>query len=170
MAEAGLLGPEPRTELIDGVIYRKMSQGNAHILATKLIFYALQAAFGEACHLAMQSTLALRDDAPEPDVLVLRGEPRDYEGRDPDPQADVALVVEVSDSTVRFDRGTKTGLYARYGVPEYWIVNVPGRTLEVRREPRAEGYAETRVYAEGESVPVGSGAVRVADVLPRPTS
>ena len=169
MSESGLLGPEPRTELIDGVIYQKTSQGNAHILATKLVFYALQAAFSSGCHLAMQSTLRLEDGAPEPDILVLRGDPRDYDGRDPDSRTDVILVVEVSDTTLSFDQRTKTGLYARHGVAEYWIVNVTGRTLEVRRVPRADGYAETRVYAEGESVAVGGGAVAVADVLPKPT-
>lgn len=74
----------------------------------------------------------------------------------------------MSDSTLAEDRGRKARLCAKHGIPEYWIVNVPGRTLEVRRKPRAEGYAETRVYAEGESIPVGGGAVAVADVLPKP--
>lgn len=167
MSESGLLGSEPRTELIDGVIYQKMSQGNAHILATKLVYRALLAAFGPSFDLSMQVTLRLEDGAPEPDVLVLRGDPRDYDGRDPDPRADVILVVEVSDTTLSFDQRTKASLYARHGVAEYWIVNVTGRTVEVRRHPGADGYAEALVYAEGESISAGEGAVAVADVLPK---
>ena len=79
------------------------------------------------------------------------------------------FLAEVSDSTLARDAGTKARLYGSHGVPGYWIANVPARTVAVRREPRADGYAETRVYAEGESVPVGGGAVAVADVLPKAT-
>lgn len=168
MAEFGLLPQDPGTELIDGVIYRKMSQGNAHILATKLIFRALLAAFGPDFDLSMQTTLPLGDSsAPDPDVLVLRGEPRDYDGRDPDPTTDVVLVVEVSDSTLATDRNAKVRLYAAHGVPKYWIVDLRHRTLEVRRRPYGEGYAETLVLSEGESVTIGNGTIAVADVLPK---
>lgn len=100
-------------------------------------------------------------------MLVLRGGPRDYEDRDPDPAVDVVLAIEVSDSSLAFDRKRKAVPYAHHGVPDYWIVNLRERTLEVRRGPGEEGYAEARVYAEGESVPVGGRSIRVADVLPR---
>lgn len=162
------MGKEPRTELIDGLIVCKMPGGNAHFLAVSLVFYALQAAFGVGHHLRMQSSLPLSDEAmPEPDVVVLRGSPRDYDGRDPDPTRDVALVVEVSATTLSYDRTTKTALYARHGVPEYWIVDLTARTLEVRRRPLGGGFAETRVYVEGEAIPIREGEIAVTDLLPR---
>ena len=166
MAEKGFLGEGSRTELIDGNILDKMPQGNAHILAVKLLFYALQAAFSEESHLAVQSTLPLSDDAmPEPDLLVLQGGPRDYSGRDPDPKADILLLVEVSDTTLTFDRTDKTRLYAANGVPEYWILDLRHRTLEIRRRPLGEGYAETLILQADETVTVGNGTILVADVL-----
>lgn len=171
LAEAGYLGDEPRTELIDGQILQTMPQGNAHVLAVSLVFYALQAAFGGGYHLRSQSSLPLGEEAmPEPDVVVLRGSPRDYDGREPDPREDIVLVVEVSDSTLAFDRTIKTALYARHGVPEYWIVDLPHHTLEVRRRPLDEGYAETLILREDESVAIGGGTVAVFDVLPKPAA
>ena len=120
MAEKGFLGEGSRTELIDGKILDKIPQGNAHILAVSLLFYALQTAFGKDDHIRTQSTLPLSDDAiPEPDLLVLRGGPRDYKGRDPDPKTDILLLVEVSDTTLAFDRVDKVRLYAANGIPEY---------------------------------------------------
>ncbi len=168
LAETGFLEGGPRTELIDGLILEKIPTGNAHVLAVKLVFYALAAAFAEGHHLAMQTSLPLSDDAePEPDVFVLRGSPRDYDGRDPDPRSDVALIVEVSDSTRAYDRGGKVRLYAQHGIAEYWVVDLRQRTIEVRRRPLGEGYAETRVFAEGESVSVAAGAIAVAEVMPQ---
>lgn len=168
MAEVGLLPEDSGTELIGGVIYERMPQGRPHNLALKLAYYALQAAFGPGFHLAIQMSFPLNEEGePEPDALVLRGAPRDYGDRDPDPATDVIVALEVSVTSLAFDRTEKSALYARHGVPEYWIVNVPERTVEVRRYPRPEGYAETRVYAEGESVPAGGGVVAVTDVLPK---
>lgn len=168
MAQAGILEEGPGTELIEGLIYRKMSQGRPHILAVKLVFWALHAALGDGYDLSMQTSLPLGDhNEPEPDILVLRGEARDYEDRDPDPANDVILAVEVSDSTLQADRTSKVSLYARFGIPEYWIIDVQHRTLEIRRRPFREGYAETLVLMEQQSVTVGNGVIRVADVLPK---
>ena len=157
-----------RVELIEGLIYTKMAHNLRHITAIRLVIEALQAAFGSGFSVSGQLPVGFGEISKvEPDVLVLKGRARDYDGRYPDPATEIALLVEVSDSSLLRDAGTKAALYAAHGVPEYWIVNVPGRTVEVRRAPRAEGYAETRVYAEGESIAVGDGAVPVADVLPK---
>ena len=157
-----------RVELIDGLIYRKMSQNEPHISALDAVFAALQEAFGPGFYLRMQAPLKYGDhNAPEPDVYVLRGTWRDYDGRRPDPVTDVPLVVEVSDASLAKDRRVKAGLYARAGLPEYWIVNLRDRTLEVRRKPEAGEYTETLVLHEGKSVGIGNGTVAVSDVLPR---
>ena len=166
MAEVGLLTEGPGTELIEGLIYPKMPQGRAHILAARSIVAALRAIFAEGFDVNAQFPLPLGENEPEPDVLVLRGGPRDYEARDPDPRTDVVLAVEVSDTTLAFDRRTKAALYARHGVPEYWIVNLREKTLEIRRKPTPEGYAETTVLGADGKATIGEGTVAVSDVLP----
>ena len=157
-----------RAELIDGLIYTKMGQNDPHAFALRYSFRVLAGVFGIGFEITVQCPLKLGDGGkPEPDLLVLRGQTEDYEERRVDPPADVELLVEISDSSLAYDRGTKANLYARHGVPEYWIVNLPNRTVEVRRLPRADGYAEIRIYAEGESVSVNGGEVSVADLLPK---
>ena len=157
-----------RVELIEGLIYTEMGQNLPHIASLRRMTRALRVVFGEGFDVSGQLPIELGTDSKvEPDILVLRGSVEDYDARFPDPATDMVLLVEVSDSSLVRDAGAKAALYARHGVPEYWIVNVSGRTVEVRREPRSDGYAETRVYAEGESVPVRGGTVGVADVLPK---
>ena len=159
-----------RFELIEGQIYEKMPQNEPQILALWAVFAALQEAYREGHFLSQQVPLKLgTQSAPEPDVTVLHGTWRDYDGRRPDPLIDVPLVVEVSDSTLADDRGRKARLYAKHGIPEYWIVNLQARTLEVRRRPVEDAYAETLVYREGETAMANGKTVAVADLLPRTT-
>jgi Uma2 family endonuclease len=104
---------------------------------------------------------------PRPDVTVLPGAFDDY--ADAPLASAVLLLVEVSDTTLRYDRGTKAALYATDGIPDYWLVNLRARTLEVRRRPEGGEYLLLDVSHEGESVaPLSApGApVRVADLLP----
>lgn len=165
----GLFAEGERVELIEGLIYTEMGQNLPHITAIRLVSEALRDALGSGFNVSGQLPIELSGASKvEPDVLVLKGTARDYDGRYPDPTTDIAVLVEVSDTSLSRDTGLKARLYASHGVPEYWVVNVPDRTVEVRREPRSGGYAETRVYEEGESVPTGNGMVAVADVLPKP--
>ena len=159
-----------RVELIDGQIYEKMGQNEPHIHAMRGVFAALLQAFGPGFNLSMQIPLRVgAKSGPEPDITVLRGNWREYENRPLDPLRDVALVVDVSDSSLARDRGFKARLYAQLGIREYWIVNLRDRTLEVRRQPdpESESYVESTVHREGQSVVVGNGTVAVTDVLPK---
>ena len=157
-----------RVELIAGLIYTRMGQNDPHIFALHYALDALRAVFGEGHTLMIQAPTRFETDTKvEPDIMVLKGRVEDYEGRRVNPAEDVALLVEVSDSTLLRDQTLKAGLYANQGVPEYWIVNLPNRTLEVRRLPRPEGYAEIRIYAEGERVSVNGGEIPVTDLLPK---
>lgn len=159
-----------RLELIDGLIYTKMGQNDPHIYALHFAFDALRAVFGPDFAVLMQASLKIGEDAkPEPDLAVLKGRLGDLQGQRLRPASDILLLVEVSDTTLNQDRNLKASLYARHEVPEYWIVNLQNRTLEVRRRPRPElgEYAETIVFREGESVPAGDGEVAVADLLPK---
>ena len=169
LAEQNILGPEERTELIYGRIITRMSPiSRPHSLSVAITADALEAAFGNTA--AVEDQLAIHLDSglePQPDMVVLRGSSRDYL-EVPRP-ADVLLLVEVSYSTLRYDRDTKSGMYAENGISEYWIVNLHSRTLEVYRQPEGDAYISLRVYDETEVVaPLAApnAPVRVADLLP----
>ena len=106
---------------------------------------------------------------PEPDVAVVRGVIRDYTERRPDPARDILLLVEAANSSVKGDTTVKAAIYARHGLPEYWVVAIPTRQLIVHRQPTAEGYADVQTYEENALVfPLArpDAQVRVADLLP----
>ena len=157
-----------RAELIDGLIYTRMGGNDPHYFTLLYALRTVQALFApEYLVVPQMPTRFVGGSKVEPDIMVLKGRVEDYEGRRVKPSEDVTLLVEVSDSTLLRDQTLKAELYAKQGVPEYWIVNLPSRTLEVRRLPRPEGYAEIRIYAEGESVSMNGGEIVVADLLPK---
>jgi Uma2 family endonuclease len=172
LADAGYFGPEARVELIEGEVLQKVGQGNAHIYSVTALAEALRTVFGGDYLVRQQLALPLAARSqPEPDVSVLRGPAERYDGRDPSLE-DVALVVEVSDSSLAFDRGPKLAMYARAGIGEYWILNLVDRRLEVHRRPLAElgAFGDVTLVGEGEGVgplAVPDGRVDVARLLPR---
>ena len=169
LAELEILAPDERTELIYGRIIKRMSpMSRPHGAGVGKTTAALRAVFGDEHGVEDQVSLQLGSGLqPFPDVMVLLGTIDDYP--DVPLASDVLLLVEVSDTTLRYDRGTKAALYAADGIPEYWIVNLRARTLEVRRQPEGGEYVSLDVYGEGEAVaPLAAPAspVRVADLLP----
>jgi Uma2 family endonuclease len=116
----------------------------------------------------VQLPIALSEDSePEPDVAVVKGAIEDYEVQHP---TTAVLVVEVADSTLRFDQTRKSVMYAAAGVPEYWVLNLVDRTLDVYRSPQASGYPTLQRLGAGDFVsPVTSPAARlpVADLFPK---
>ncbi len=166
LQDAGLL-EAGRYELLAGEIVLKMAQGRLHIFVAMRLFNLLIRLFG-AEHVQSQSSVPLDDENdPEPDVAVLRGTLADYLDRELGP-SDALLLVEVANTTLRTDRAVKALLYARAGVKEYWIANIPERTLEVYREPGADGYQRVTRYSTGESVTplTASEAIYIADIFP----
>lgn len=164
-----------RLELLDGLLVVNEPQGSAHAAIVAQIGQVLAVAFGSGWHARLHAPIALDDDSePEPDVAIVAGECRDYEGAHP---STAALVVEVADSSLRLDRRLKAGLYARASLPEYWIVNLVAGALEVHRAP--EPMADTAygaVYRFVKSLrppatvtPLAAPGkrIRVADLLPR---
>jgi len=132
MADVGLFRDQ-RVELIEGTIVQMPPQKNFHMIAIGLAEKALQAAFGPRHWLRIQGPLHLgRQSAPEPDLAVVPGGPRDYAAGHP---TSALLIVEISDTTLAYDRGRKASLYARAKVADYWIVNLIHGRLEVRRNP-----------------------------------
>jgi len=169
LAELEILAPDERTELIYGRIIKRMSpMGRPHSAGVGKTAAALRAAFGDDYAVENQVSMQLgRGLEPFPDVMVLPGTIDDYP--DVPLASDVLLLVEVSDTTLRYDRGTKAAMYAADGIPDYWLVNLRARTLEVRRQPESGEYLSLDVYGEGESVaPLAApdALVRVADLLP----
>jgi Uma2 family endonuclease len=137
MIGAGILGENQHVELIGGRIVEMSPEGPHHAGAIDLGAEALRAVFGGGYTVRVQHPLIVDPaDEPEPDLAVVRGAPRDH--LDEHPRA-AALVVEVSESSLEYDRTEKALLYARAGFPEYWIVNLRDRQLEVHRQPSPQG-------------------------------
>jgi Uma2 family endonuclease len=139
MAETGILAPDERVELLDGEIVRMTPQGARHARAIRAAEEALRMIFWDRYDVRVQLPLALESfSEPEPDLSVVSGSWRDYDTSHP---ASAVLIVEVADTTLAFDRGDKASLYARAGVPDYWIVNLLEHRIEVYREPVARNEA-----------------------------
>jgi Uma2 family endonuclease len=173
--ESGELGGNAeRFELLNGEILKGLGQNELHITSLRLAAEALRIAFGPGFDVSQQVPIRLGEfDRPEPDITVLRGTARDFDGQAPG-TADVALLVEIADPRLDTARGQKVGIYARHGIAEYWIIDLRKRAVQVRRGPLAdsEEWTETRLYAGTESiVPLhsASAAVAVEDLLPRPS-
>ena len=165
--EAGVFGPEDRIELIEGELVMVTPHGSRHATAIRLVNRALTRVFGEDCIVQCQLPLAIADDSePEPDLAVAEGQIADY--RDAHPSA-ALLVVEVADDSLQRDRTVKRRIYARCGIPEYWIVALPDTALEVYRHPASEDYRDVTVLRSGETVaPLARPAatIAVSDLIP----
>lgn len=134
MIRQGILTNDDPVELLEGWIIPKMPKNPPHRVATKLTRNALEEIVPEGWYVDTQEPITLEDSEPEPDVVVVRGNTRDYLDRHPGSD-DVALVVEIADSSLERDRTFKVRIYARAGIPVYWIVNLNEQQLEVYTEP-----------------------------------
>lgn len=138
LAASGLFGSQ-RVELVEGTVIDMSPMGRPHWVSCQVATEVLRQAFGSGYFVTTNLPAYLSERSePEPDVAVLSGDPRDYVESKPTLPL---LVVEVSETSLEYDRTTKSSLYARYAVPEYWIINLGGRTVEVRREPVADALA-----------------------------
>jgi Uma2 family endonuclease len=123
-------------ELIGGQLIVAEPKGSEHATAVDMADDALRAALPAGWIVRVQNSVALDDESePEPDIAVVRGSRADYRHAHP---ARPALIIEVAESSLRFDRGAKGSLYARAGIEDYWIVNLVDRVVEVYREPGAD--------------------------------
>lgn len=170
----GFFQEDEPIELLGGQLVVAEPKGSPHSTAIALTAEALRAAFGPGWLVRVQDPVALDDESePEPDVVVVPGGPRDYLFEHP---ARPAVLVEVAESSLGFDRGHKGSLYARAGVGDYWIVNLVDEVLEVYRRPALDRSAEfgwryLDVQALRRGVTVSPLArpdvtVAVADLLP----
>jgi Uma2 family endonuclease len=155
MGEMGILGPVDRVELIEGEIIDMSPIGVLHAaIVARLASYFSQR-LGGAAVVWCQNPLRMDDiNEPEPDIAVLRPRPDFYTTAHPGP-ADVLLVIEVADTSLAYDLGTKVPLYARHGIPEVWVIDAATRRTRVFRQPtggREAGHATDSGYATEMSV------------------
>ena len=166
----GELLDDSRVELVDGLLLAKMVKNPPHDVACTLSQDALRQVAPAGWHLRMGSPIRIpKHNESEPDVSLVRGVPRDYRGRHITPR-DVALVVEVSDTTLANDR-RRVPTYGSAGIPVYWIVNLLDRKIEVYSGPSSSGYSSRVDFQAGQNIPVvidgvQVGSITVDDVLP----
>src|SRR5438876_341374 len=140
LVDLGILREDEPIELIGGQLIVAEPKGSPHTTAVELTAEALRAAFGVGWAVRSQGPVALDDESePEPDVVVVPGTLRDYRAEHP---SSAALLVEVSASSLRFDRQYKGSVYARAGVADYWIVNLVDHVVEIYRDPVRDPSAE----------------------------
>jgi Uma2 family endonuclease len=162
MGEARILAPDARVELIEGEIFDMAPIGSLHAGTVTRLGRMLERAVGDTALVYIQNPVALSNySAPQPDLALLRPREDFYTASHPRP-ADVLLMIEVADTTLRDDREVKAPLYAAHGVPEYWIVDLEGKGVHVFREPQSGQYRQTFTAVGSEAlVPVGLPHVRI---------
>ena len=155
---------DPRVELIDGQVVRKIGKNPPHSWCTKTLINIVPGLLPAGFTWRVEQPVRILDyDEPEPDFAVVGGTDDDYEDRHPEP-ADVAMLIEVSESSRPRDRGQKLAAFARSGIPVYWIINLADRQVEVYTDPRPDGYGLCTPYREGQAVPVIIGGVEFGPI------
>jgi Uma2 family endonuclease len=175
MSELGFFSDQ-RVELIGGEIIEMAAQSNLHGLGISLVYDALVQAFGPNFWVRDQLSLDLSPlSIPDPDLAVIPGSKRSYRGQRDNPTT-ALLIVEVSETTLSEDRNRKASLYAASGITDYWILNIPDKQLEIRRDLRPDatqdfghGYATLTTLVAGDfATPLAAPSARipVTDLLP----
>ena len=173
MAELGMFEGK-RTEFLDGDIIEMPTMKSPHATALELTYNAVREVFTKDFAVRSQSPIDFDENFETvPDVFVISGNARDF--RDKLPQT-ADLVIEISDTTLSYDRNRKASLYAKFGIKDYWVLNLKNRTLEVYRQPIEDenafygfNFAEKTTYTEtGDASPLvkPDAKIKVADILP----
>ena len=170
MVQSGALGADDRIELLEGVLVEKMSKNPPHVYSTMATMRLLNAIVPPGWHLRSQDPVTLADSEPEPDLMVVRGDGREYLSRHPS-GSEIGLVVEVADSSLRRDRGIKKRIYARAGIPVYWLIDLTSRTVDVYTGPQGSDYAVRQVLEPSHELLFSLdgqllGRVAVSQILP----
>jgi Uma2 family endonuclease len=170
MAEFGILHADERTELIAGQVLFMRAKGAPHVTALRLLAIALDALLADLAFFASTQDPIQLDDfsEPEPDCAIVRGTILDYADRHPCP-GDIALVVEVADSTLKYDTEVKDKLYAQSGITDYWVLDLKNRQLHVFRNPTPTGYTSHLILTEPNQItPIAFPHIilNLTDILP----
>lgn len=154
LIEAGILSEDDKVELLEGFLVPKKAKTPKVCFVRVLSSDAIRSMARLDCFCAGQGVVTTDDSEPEPDVTLVRGNPRAYARRHPSAE-DTKLLLEVSDASLAQDRGTKKRIYARAGFPIYWFVNIPDRQIEVYTQPSGPceqpDYAMVVIFKEGKT-------------------
>ena len=155
MLSAGILHEDDRTELIEGVLIYMPPIGDYHVGVTIWLNQLLVQALAGRALVQPQCPIYLNDrSAPEPDLAVVRWRPISESSFSYPP--DVYLVVEIADSSLRYDSGPKLARYAAAGIPEVWIANLRAREVTAHSSPAGSEYTSVRTYRSGDSISPGA--------------
>ena len=174
MIKTGVLTDGEPYELLEGYLVKKMSRGELHDAAIQALLKRLVRLLPTGWDLRAQCAVTLGSDSePEPDFTIVRGDETAYRDHHPGP-SEIGLVIEVSHSSLAIDREDKGRVYARAGIPVYWIVNLVDRVIEVFTQPSGPCeepcYAKPEIHALASSAPIvldgiTVGTIRVAEVI-----
>ncbi|WP_110987533.1 Uma2 family endonuclease [Acaryochloris thomasi] len=169
MTEQGILSPTERTELINGEIVKMAAKGTAHTSAVLLVQDVFKESLGRQVFVKSQDPIQLFNDSePEPDVAVVKRDPLAYSTHHPIPE-EILLVIEVADSSLKYDLETMAVLYARAEIAEYWVLDVLTRQLHIFRQPHQDRYQSQMILAETLDVtPIAftDCTIAIRDLLP----
>lgn len=168
LAEAGVLKPDDRVELIDGEIIKMSPIGSSHAACLRGLGIAFSELFGRRYLVSTQSPVRLDDfSEPEPDLALLKPREDLYAERHPQPE-DVLLIIEVAETTLLSDRNVKIPLYARFGISESWLVNLQEKLVEVYFDPVDGRYQKSLKFKRGDplqSPTVPGLSLKVDDII-----
>jgi len=172
--QAGILTDDDSVELLEGWLVFKMPKNPPHRATTRLVRTALENILPAGWYVDSQEPITLSNSEPEPDIVVVRGDTRQYLDRHPGAE-DIALIIEVSDTTLQRDRTVKKRIYARAGIAIYWIVNLVEGLVEVYSQPLVEveqpDYSQRLDFGRSAVIPIiiegrEIGAIAVNSLLP----
>ena len=172
--QAGILTDDDSVELLEGWLVFKMPKNPPHRVTTRLVRTALDNILPAGWYVDSQEPITLSNSEPEPDIVVVRGDTRQYLDRHPGAE-DIALIIEVSDTTLQRDRTVKKRIYARAGISLYWIVNLVEEQVEVYSQPLVEveqpDYSQRLDFGRSAVIPIiiegiEIGAIAVNSLLP----
>ncbi len=149
MGAAGILNDDCKYELLEGDIYPMPPEGPEHSAERTRIMYRFVLRASDNWHVRVEAPLRLGDSEPIPDIALVPGRIEDYEAQHP---TTALLIIEIAYTSLPKDRTLKLSLYAQAGIPEYWIVNLQTRRLEVYREPAGGEYKSIRYHTLDETV------------------
>lgn len=172
--QAGILTDDDSVELLEGWLVFKMPKNPPHRVTTRLVRTALENILPRGWYVDSQEPITLSNSEPEPDIVVVRGDTRQYLDRHPGAE-DIALIIEVSDTTLQRDRTVKKRIYARAGIAIYWIVNLVEEQVEMYSQPLVEveqpDYSQRLDFGRSAVIPIiiegrEIGAIAVDALLP----
>lgn len=158
-----ILTSDDRVELLDAWIIPKMTKNPPHVLATARLFDHLVQLVPAGWFVAKEDPVVVGSSQPEPDIAVIRGDRSTFRNRHPN-VSEVEFIVEVADTSLALDLGKKKRIYAQAKVPEYWVLDVEGETIELFREPVGEEYSSHRLFSIADTVPVSLGGTEVGTI------